>query len=89
MVKIKGNGTLKTVAIIVGILLAAGGIVWSLAIQSGNLNRVVIDVTKVESEVTKTNSRVKKMEEAVILIQSDIGYIQRDVAKILVKVESE
>ena len=88
----KGNGTLRTVriaGIILGIVLATCGVIWGFATQSGNLDRAVIDVAKVEIKSDAVAVRVGTVEKAMIKIETDISYIKRDVGKILKKVEAE
>lgn len=64
----KRNGlTLRNISIVIGILLAvgsaAGSIVWAFAKQSGNLDRVVVDVKKITDEtVPKAGNNAKSIE---------------------------
>jgi len=81
------NGNLRMIGIILGILLAAGGVIWGFATQSGNLDHAIINVAKVELKSEAVVLRVGKVEDAVIKMETDISYIQRDVGKILKKLE--
>ena len=65
MVKRETNGTVRTISIIAGLLLAACGIVWGFANQSFNLDQAVVDVAAVEAESEKTKSRVIVIENAI------------------------
>lgn len=77
------NGTTKTISLIVITAIAAGSLVWGLSDRSGNLERVVKDVTEVQTAWSKTAENVTEVEKAVILIQSDMGHMKADIAEIL------
>ena len=78
----KLNGlTFRNVSIAIGIFLAIGGVVWAIAIQSGNLDRVVKDVVKTEEEVEEIDARLDMVEDIVSIIQNDLNYIRGDIAE--------
>lgn len=73
MAKGERNGTLRCVAIVVGIILALGGIVWSFAIQSSNLDYTIKDVAKVTAESGETKERVDKMDGVIVNIAKTVS----------------
>lgn len=77
------NGTTKIVSIIVITAIALGGLVWGLSGRSGNLERVVQDVTVLQAACAETVKSVTDLEKAVIRIQSDMGHMKTDIATIL------
>lgn len=86
----KRNGlTLRNIGIVVGILLtigsAAGGIVWSFAKQSGNLDHIVVDVKKITEEtVPKADSNAKDIEA----IANDVAAIDAEIIDMDVQLSS-
>ena len=88
MAKVPTNGTLKIILSVLGLGIVLGGMIWSLAIQSGNLARACTDVTEVKSKQEVTDKRVNKVEDAVILIQADTGYIKKEIKKISDKIDN-
>lgn len=80
------NGRRNTIGIIgqwIAIAFMLVGIIWVTATQSGNLDRVVEDVTAVEAAWVETAEDLTVAEKAIILIQSDIEHMKIDVAEIL------
>lgn len=75
------NGTLKTLGIITGIILAIGGTIWALATQSSHLDYTRGEVVSIIKDVEVIDGRVDKVEDAVILIQSDLKHIKNDVSE--------
>jgi len=68
-----GNGILRCIGVVVCILMALGGIVWSFAIQSSNLDYTTKDVAKVVLESADTKVRVDKIEGVIVNIAKTVS----------------
>lgn len=79
----KINGTWKTIAVILSIVVAAGGIVWSVAVRSDNLDDVIKEVAEHKKKYDEVEVRVNTVEKAIIKIETNQGHMMGMQEKIL------
>ena len=72
----KINGTLKTIAVIISVMVAVGSIVWSVAIRSDDLEDLIVEVAEHEEKYEKVEVRVNTVEKAVIKIETHMEHFQ-------------
>lgn len=80
------NGlTLKNISIVIGIIVAAGSLVWAFAIQSEGFNKdldhVIEDVKETDAEVSAMDMQLGAIQKAVNIMQIDLKYIKEDIAE--------
>lgn len=71
------NGSTRLIISIIGIALALGGILWAMAIQSGQLDGAIEDIVEQESNHEKVIVRIDTVEKAIIKIETKMDYIQK------------
>ena len=81
----KINGTLKTILVVISIVVAAGSIVWAVAIRSGNLDGLIKDVAEHEEKYDKAETRVDTVEKAVIKIETNQTHMMKKQDEILLE----
>lgn len=83
---LKNGLTLRNISIVVGILLAAGSILWAFAIQSEGFTKdieyVIENAKETDAEVSAMDMQLGSIQKAVTITQTDVKYIKEDIAKL-------
>ena len=81
MAKTSLNGNAKWIAVIVGLLLAAGGWVWNAAIMCEKVETNTRDDAKVHPQVRENHDDILELKKDVSYIRNGVDEIRAELKK--------